>query len=309
MTSLSAVIGQYNETAEAAMRALDGAAGYEPLVVAVPAASDAAVPALSTYEPRISIPANSLLWGLSGVSAAPEGFTVQLTDTATKKPLFSQPISFGNATGGQGSLSFKNCYGQAQTLTDPIYRLVRPLVILHPGIVSVQIVNLAAAANKLQLCLHFATPTAAAAGRPNGWNDELDTDAALAMRAIRDPGTATPTQYDPTTGGPAGSSKDSDLIPVPFDVTAAGDNVIIGGNSAGRIAIYQLDMWNVAQQTITFFDGPQQLRGPFTDYPPVSGYGLPNVGKPHFKCQPGRPFILRLSGGTQVTGFINYRME
>jgi hypothetical protein len=304
-----AILGAYNLAAEAALLAVDRAAGYWPYVAAVPEATAASVAALSTYEPRISVPAGSLLWAISGVSAEAAGFTVQVTDQATRKPLFSQPAAIGNASGGAG-IAWTDCYGVAQAATSPLHVLPQPMLVLAPGIVAVQIVNLANVANTLQLCLHFSIPTGQ--GAPNGYNSILSAELALAARAIRTPGISspiTPGSGMNQPGGGTSSFNNEDLIAAPFDIANIGDNTIIGANAAGRITIYQLDLWNVAQQTIELKDGPALLRGPLVNFPAQTGLALLNQGKYHYRLSPGRPFIITLSAGTQCTGLIYYRME
>jgi hypothetical protein len=308
MRELSAVIGHYNESAERALLAIDRARGYRPFVAAIPEAAATLVPAQAVYEPRVSIPVGSLLWGISAKSAQAAGFTVQVTDVATQKPLFSQPIAFDDITGG--SLQIKNCYGQVQTLANPLHVLPKPMMVLAPGVLAVKVSNLAVVANRLQVCLHFALPTRAA-NYPNAYNQLIMDELGAAARALRDVGA-----NSVATNGQGNSSNDQSggqgsntLIRVPFDIASVGDNTIIQGNSAGRITIYQLDLWNVSQQSIQLKAGATLLRGILANFPSQTGYGLAPGAKYHFQLQPGEPFIINLSAGTQTTGFVSYQME
>lgn len=307
MIELPGVIGDYNHTAAAAGLALDLANGYRPFVATMPESS-IEIPPLSTYEPRVSVPANSWLWAISAKSAHADGFTIQITDLSTRKPLFSEPIAHDLASGG--AFGFKNCYGVAQTVRNPLHVLPKPLAVLTPGLLGVKLQNLAPANNRVRVALHFAIPTRATQEQPNEWNAELERELRLAGRAIRDAGSSV---LSSAIGGNAfvdspGSSEE-EPVHLQFDVSDVGDNIIVAGSGSGKLNIYQLDLWNVAQQTIQFFRGSVSLRGAFTDFPALSQYGLALQDKPHFTCLPGQPFIIRLSGGTPVTGFIKYRLE
>lgn len=287
--------GPYHATALKAMMPTLQATGLRPLVTVVPDSTGAAVAAKATYEDRVTVPAGSLLWAMSGTSSAAAGFTVQVTDAGTKKPLFSQPPFFSNAT-GQGSVSVPDCSGALQTLAHPLFVLPRPLVILPPGQVGLQINNLAAAVNILQVCLFFAAP-GPSGEMPNEFNAALNLDFQLARLAKRDQGSQS-AKLEPV------------MNHVPFQILGApGDYVVVAGTPAARITIYELDIWNVALQTITLMDGPDRLRGPLTGFPASSGRGWEDTGKPHFQCSPGRDFIINLSAGTEVSGYVKYKME
>ena len=287
--------GPYHATAFKAMLPMLQATGLHPLVTVVPDSTGAAVPAKATYEDRVTVPAGSVLWAISGTSAEASGFTVQITDAGTRKPLFSQPPFFSNAT-GQGSVSIPDCSGALQTVAQPLFVLPKPLVILPPGLVALQINNLAAAVNVLQLCLFFAAP-GPSSELPNQYNQALNLDFQLALRARRDQGSQA---RDP---GPV-------MNHVPFQIVGApGDYIVVAGSPAARITIYELDLWNVEQQTITLLDGPDCLRGPLTNFPALAGTKWDNTGKPHFQLSPGRDFKINLSAGSEVSGYVKYKME
>jgi len=127
---------------------LDRAGSYEPRILAVPKASDVDIAARSTYEEQLNIEPGSWLWALSGSSDETAGFKAQITDMQTGANLASKPINYRNCT-GQGS---------ASGVTNPLHILSRPRLILEPGLVAVQIINLATVQNKIQLCLWSAVP-------------------------------------------------------------------------------------------------------------------------------------------------------
>ncbi|MBZ5580895.1 MAG: hypothetical protein LAQ30_01595 [Acidobacteriia bacterium] len=293
MLDLQTIPGPYHRAAHSMGELLQLTAGYRPYVAVLPDQYAGSVAAGATLETRLNVPVGSLLWALSGTSKAAAGFSVQLTDQGSQKPLFSQATDYRNVT-GQGSLSYKDCSGAVHTTASPLHILAKPMVVLAPGAVDVQITNLAAAANLLQLCLHFACPDS---GAPHNAADQaLMRDYALAARAVRDPGT-------PVT------KSEPNMNHVPFNISAAGDNVIVAGSPGAAIAIYELDLWNVAVKTITLMDGATQLRGPWTSFPASAGTVYANTGKPHFVLTPGQSFIINLSAATGLSGFVRYRME
>lgn len=305
----STVLGAYNHSAEAALLALDKAAGLRPFVAVMPEAANVSIAPTGTYEARVSVPVGALLWGISGKSAQTAGATVQVTDSKTQKPLFSQPINIGNVTGG--TITVPDCYGTNHNYTGPVHMLPKAMIVVSPGILQVKIVNLAAAANSLQVALHFAIPNPAGIAHPNEYNAAIAHELDLANRALRDPGTGSLVTNTGAGGTllPTGNLVDT-LISVPFDISTAGDNVVVAGNSAGRISIYQLDLWNVAAvQDISLKNGATLLRGALANFPPQQAYDLPFQSSYHFQLSPGQPFIINLSVGTQVTGFVRYRLE
>ncbi|MCC7497330.1 MAG: hypothetical protein IT160_07120 [Bryobacterales bacterium] len=95
-----------------------------------------------------------------------------------------------------------------------------------------------------------------------------------------------------------------------IQAAAAGDNVIIPGSGSLRIAIYQLDFYNSDAQTIQFLDGigGSKLRGDLTNFAGGAGYFLPFSDEPHFVLSPGKAFVLNLSAGAAVGGFLKFRM-
>ena len=127
---------------------LDRAAGYEPRILAVPNASNVDVAARSTYEEQVNIDPGSWLWALSGNSNQAAGFKAQITDMQTGANLASKPINYHNCT-GQGS---------ASGVSSPLHILSRPRLVMEPGLLAVQLINLAAVQNTIQLCLWTAVP-------------------------------------------------------------------------------------------------------------------------------------------------------
>ena len=316
LVGISEVVGGYNETAEAALIALDQAAGLRPFVAVMPEAANVAIPALGTFQARVSVPVGALLWGISGKSAQAAGATVQVTDSKTQKPLFSQDVNIGNVAGG--SLSVPDAYGTVHSYTGAVHVLPKAMIVVSPGLLTVKIVNLAAVVNNIQLALHFSLPNPAGVPNPNAYNDELNHELDLAIRAIRDPGSGnvltstTPagSSATPATPAPTLDLVDS-LFRVAFDISTVGDNTIIPGNTGlGKISIYQLDLWNAtAAQDIGLKDGPNPLRGTLANFPAQMGYALTFQDAYHFQLTPGNSFVINISGGTRLTGFVRYRME
>ena len=99
-----------------------------------------------------------------------------------------------------------------------------------------------------------------------------------------------------------------ELVHVPINVAFAGNNVLIPSFPGQRIEIWQLFLYNVAAQNLELFADNDSQSGPLNAFPATSGFSLPYTGAPHFKLQAGKAFILRTSAGTQVSGFVNYRL-
>lgn len=296
MLELQRIPGPYHDAAFLASWAERHATGTRPYVAVMPDSSARAIASKATLEDRTTVPVGSLLWAISAVSDQAAGFSLQITDVTTKKPLFNQLVHAENAS-GHGSVTVLDSGGGDQVIATPLHVLPKPLVIMPPGLVGVQITNLAVAVNTLQLCLHFICPDGESKTQLlSRHNLEVATAVALAQRAVR----------EPTSGQKA---QDAVMNHVPFSVTALGDNTILAGSPGARITIYELDIWNVAQQTITLMDGPDRLRGPLTNFPAQMGRTWDDNGKPHFQLTAGRSFILNLSGATEVSGYVRYKME
>jgi len=114
----------------------------------VPDDSNVSVAALGTYEGRVTLPANTRLFALSGTSAEAAGFDLQLRQTANGAAYFGKRTFFSNATGSAAGSTPQN----------PQHFLARPLLIVAPGDLLIQIWNRAAVPNAIQLVLWFAGP-------------------------------------------------------------------------------------------------------------------------------------------------------
>ncbi len=102
---------------------------------------------------------------------------------------------------------------------------------------------------------------------------------------------------------------------IQINAALAGDNIVIPA-LAGVKQIFELVMWNVAGQTIQWQQGITgagaitQMR--ITDMPALFGFNLGFNGsweQPHWEIDTGQPLVLNLSVGTQVDGFIRYRVQ
>jgi hypothetical protein len=103
---------------------------------------------------------------------------------------------------------------------------------------------------------------------------------------------------------------------ISINASTAGDNIIIPAGQAGVKQIYELVLWNVGAQTLIFQQGQTgnqpivQLR--LTTFPALTGFTLGFCGSwdfPHWEIDNGQPLILNISGGTQVDGFVRYRVQ
>ena len=101
---------------------------------------------------------------------------------------------------------------------------------------------------------------------------------------------------------------------IQINAATAGDNIIIPP-LAGVKQIFELVLWNVAAQTLIWQQGTTgtnpitQLR--LTTFPATTGFTLGFNGsfeQAHWEIDTGQPLVLNLSVGTQVDGFIRYRV-
>ena len=102
---------------------------------------------------------------------------------------------------------------------------------------------------------------------------------------------------------------------IQINAALAGDNIIIPP-LAGVKQIFELVLWNVSAQTLTWQQGATganpitQLR--LTTFPALTGFTMGFNGSfdmPHWEIDNGQALVLNLSGGTQVDGFIRYRVQ
>lgn len=105
------------------------------------------------------------------------------------------------------------------------------------------------------------------------------------------------------------NSADDDDVHVPITANAAGPNVLVQAPGPG-LEIMELFLWNgVGAQTLILQDGLQTLLQ-LTNLQAQAGLllGYTGNGKPHFKVSSGNPFVLSLSVGQQVDGYVKYRI-
>ncbi|HBY64725.1 MAG TPA: hypothetical protein DEH78_33305 [Solibacterales bacterium] len=167
----------YFRTPLAALRPLENAANYDQVVRFVPDESNVSVPARTTFEGRISVQPESMLCAIAATSAQAAGFKLQIQDLGTKEFFWSQPVRWDNASGQGNTLG----------LAHPMFVFPRPRMIIEPGMLSVQVINLADIANDIQLALFFAEPGRPdkAPDPPTPGNAELSRLASLARHAVR----------------------------------------------------------------------------------------------------------------------------
>lgn len=137
----------YHRAALETTRAL-GLRRLRPELHAVPPEGAGSLQPLAAAEFKLALRPVSYLVALSGSSAQAAGFEVQIRSPAGQN-LCSHRITHANLTGGSGA---------TQGARNPLFVLPKPLAIDEPGILVVQLVNLASAANQVQLVLHVAAP-------------------------------------------------------------------------------------------------------------------------------------------------------
>lgn len=149
---------------------------------------------------------------------------------------------------------------------------------------------------------------------PNPYNQILAQKHTLVRGAVR---TARGTVCD-ANGHPlpvSAAKRRNQLKLIQINAASAGDNIVIPA-LAGVKQIFELVMWNVTGQTVQWQQGLTsagaitQMR--ITDMPSLFGFNLGFNGsweQPHWEIDNGQPLVLNLSVGTQVDGFIRYRVQ
>jgi hypothetical protein len=154
---------------------------------------------------------------------------------------------------------------------------------------------------------------ASAAVIPNPYNQILAQKHGQLQRASR---VALGTQCDPQ-GQPVVSKTALRrlLKTIQINATVAGDNIVIPA-LAGVKQIYEVVIWNVAAQDLTFQQSSTLSANSITlldlpSFPATTGFTLGfngNWDMSHWDIDNNQPLILKLGTGTKVTGFIRYRV-
>jgi hypothetical protein len=148
--------GRYYPAALRAMAQLND--NYRPELIPIPADGQALGP-LAFHEARLQLERGSYVVGCTASSSQAAGFTVQLR--------------FGNMSIASARLGHLNISGgpnpSPEGLLNPLFLLPKPAIITAPGELTVQLWNLANAANTIQLVVFLAVPKISPAepgGRP-----------------------------------------------------------------------------------------------------------------------------------------------
>lgn len=103
---------------------------------------------------------------------------------------------------------------------------------------------------------------------------------------------------------------------IQINVSGVGDHIIIPAGQAGAKQIFEVVLWNVGAQTLRFTQGTTGTNPitllQLTTFPALTGFTLGFNGSwdmPHWEIDNGQPLILNTDGGTQVDGFVRYRVQ
>lgn len=121
---------------------------YRSRPFVAPDVANRSVPARGNWEDQFSLRPGSFLVALSSRSAVADGFRFSVTDAGS-----GERISSGSARNGVLSGEPAKFAGRG----GPFF-LPAPWVVSAPGLVLVQITNLAPSANEIDLLLYFAEP-------------------------------------------------------------------------------------------------------------------------------------------------------
>jgi hypothetical protein len=145
---------------------------------------------------------------------------------------------------------------------------------------------------------------------PNPYNLVLAQKHGQLAGAIR---FALTTSCNPETGEPnlTGVQVRKQLRLIQINCNTSGENILIPA-SAGVKQIYEMLLWNVAAQTLMFYQGNGVPLLQLTSFPALSGLTLGFNGsfdQPHWEIDNGQSLVLNLAASTQVDGFIRYRVQ
>lgn len=134
-------VGRYFPAILPAYDNLSRAEGYRPAQFIVPGPGNETMTAQGIHTAQLSLLPESYVVGFSGYSSEAAGFEVQIIDLRDGSKFFNQPQSWVNLCpqGSTNGISF------------PVQYMLRPRIVVEPGMLSVQLRNLAAASNTVQL--------------------------------------------------------------------------------------------------------------------------------------------------------------
>lgn len=148
------------------------------------------------------------------------------------------------------------------------------------------------------------------------YNQILAQKHGMIRRALR---YALAPMCDPSTGEPRMTKAQlrRQLRTVPIVALTLGDNILIPAGIAGAKEIFELVLWNVTAQTIALQQGLTAGGNAvpwfrLTDFPDKNGYTLGFNGsfeQPHFEVDNLQPLVMNLQNGTEVDGFLRYRVN
>lgn len=122
---------------------------FELRAYVVPGPGNDTLPVQGVITYRLSIPAGSHIVGMAAYSSQADGFTVNLVDQRYNAPFFQRAVKFSNAA-GPGST--------AEGPSIPFAAWPSPRLVIEPGEVAINLRNLAAAANTVELVLYTLEP-------------------------------------------------------------------------------------------------------------------------------------------------------
>jgi hypothetical protein len=139
---------RYHARALAELRRITQTPGYQPGGYPLPDEANADMPANALIEIKLSLPVGSYIYGFTGASQRIEGFEVQIVDLRHNAPFFRAPVLWNNIT----------AQGSTQGITHPLFLLPHPRLVIEPAVLTVQIKNLSASSNQVQLLILTAEP-------------------------------------------------------------------------------------------------------------------------------------------------------
>lgn len=122
---------------------------YQSMVYPMPEQGSNVLPAGAPIQIDLSLPPDSYVIGFSAYSAQAAGFEFQIIDAHETYAAFQGPVRF-DLISGQGTTP--------EGITQPVYYLPKPRIVVDPAVLRFQIRNLATVPNTIQLAVWTAEP-------------------------------------------------------------------------------------------------------------------------------------------------------
>lgn len=125
---------------------------YQGIAAPIGSRADLTLGARDSYEAALTIPEGSYLVSITAYSEQEAGFKFSMFDKGAKTYMIEKQLGYWRTQAGVMIAEASNGNGLGP------YWLESPLIVMPPGALQIQITNLSANANMLQVMMGFAVP-------------------------------------------------------------------------------------------------------------------------------------------------------